>query len=47
MRLLLSGFPLLPFFGPLDLGRTPGVYVSAGVRPPSRDPSSRHVELRR
>ena len=47
MRLVLSGVPLLPFFGPLDLGRTPDVYVSAGVRPPSRDPSSRHVDLRR
>ena len=32
MRLLLSGVPLLPFFGPLDLGRTPDVYVSEGVR---------------
>ena len=37
MKLLLSSVPLLPFFGPLDLGRTPDVYVSAGVRPPSRD----------
>ena len=44
--LLLSGVLLLPFFCPLDLGRTPDVYVSAGVRSPSRDPPSRHTDLR-
>ena len=43
--LFLSGVPLLPFFWPLDLGRTPDVYVSAGVWPPSRDPPCRHIDV--